>query len=57
MKLNNFRVYSEAHTEEAAISLFIKRLTSSDAGEYACTGIYAANQELSASVSVSIISK
>lgn len=49
------RVYSESHTEEAAISLFIKRLSSSDAGQYKCSAIYAANQELSESVSVSII--
>ena len=54
---DHFRVYSESHTEEAAISLFIKRLTSEDAGLYKCSAIYAANQELVASVSVSIISK
>ena len=50
-------MYSESHTEEAAISLFIKRLTSEDAGLYKCSAIYAANQEIVASVSVSIISK
>ena len=53
----HFRVYSESHTEEPAISLFIKRLTSEDAGLYKCSAIYAANQEIVASVSVSIISK
>ena len=53
----HFRVYSESHTEEAAISLFIKRLTSEDAGLYKCSAIYAANQEIVASVTVSIISK
>ena len=53
----HFRVYSESHTEESAISLFIKCLTSGDAGLYKCSAIYAANQEIVASVSVSIIIK
>jgi len=48
------RVYSEAHPSEAAVSLFIKRLTSSDAGEYKCHAVYAANQQLTSSVTVSI---
>ena len=54
---NSARVYSELHSEEPAISLFIKKLKSADAGLYKCTSIYAANHELSASVSVSIISE
>ena len=47
-------MYSESHMEEAAISLFIKRLADEDAGQYRCTAVYAGNRELEAAVSVSI---
>ena len=47
-------MYTEVHTEDMAISLFIKRLSDEDAGQYTCSAVYAANMEIHASVSVSI---
>ena len=47
-------MYTEVHTEDVAISLFIKRLSDEDAGQYKCSAVYAGNMDIQASVSVSI---
>ena len=49
-----YRMYTEVHTEDVAISLFIKRLSDEDAGQYKCSAVYAGNMDIQASVSVSI---
>jgi len=48
------RMYTEVDREDVAISLYIKRLSDDDAGEYECTALYAGNLKISASVSVSV---
>ena len=50
-------MYTEVHTEDVAISLFIKRLSDEDAGQYRCSAVYAGNMDMQASVSVSIFRK
>ena len=50
-------MYTEVHTEDVAISLFIKRLSDEDAGQYKCSAVYAGNMDIQASVSVSIFRK
>ena len=51
------RMYTEVNREEVAVSLYIKRLSDEDAGEYLCTALYAGNLKMSASVSVSVFRK
>ena len=51
------RMYTEVNREEVAVSLYIKRLSDEDAGEYMCTALYAGNLKMSASVSVSVFRK
>ena len=50
-------MYTEVNREEVAVSLYIKRLSDEDAGEYLCTALYAGNLKMSASVSVSVFRK
>ena len=51
------RMYTEINREEVAVSLYIKRLSDEDAGEYLCTALYAGNLKMTASVSVSVFRK
>ena len=50
-------MYTEVDREDVAISLYIKRLSDEDAGEYECSALYAGNLKLSSSVSVSVFRK
>ena len=50
-------MYTEVDREDVAISLYIKRLSDEDAGEYECSALYAGNLKISASVSVSVFRK
>ena len=50
-------MYTEVDREDVAISLYIKRLSDDDAGEYECTALYAGNLKISASVSASVFRK
>ena len=50
-------MYTEINREEVAVSLYIKRLSDEDAGEYLCTALYAGNLKMTASVSVSVFRK
>jgi hypothetical protein len=52
-----FRVYTEEQPGDAAIMLFIKNLREDDSGNYICQGIYANNEQISATVKVSTFSK
>ena len=50
-------MYSEEQPGDAATALFIKKLSEEDAGEYRCTATYASNQQLEASVDISVYSE
>lgn len=51
------RVYTEELPGDAGIMLFIKDLKNADAGNYTCSGIYANNEEMTASVEIITFSK
>ena len=48
------RIYSEEQPGEASTALFIKHIGADDGGEYSCKATYAANQQISAEVRITV---
>ena len=49
-----FRIYSEEQPGEASTALFIKHIEADDGGVYSCKATYAANQQITAEVKISV---